>query len=207
MRNTQKQSMSKYLTMMAVLASLGFLMNCFFASPAMAETGVLLEKIVENRDFFTNSGGLGNYEESLLCDISDLGGDRIGLLLLEPSGILKSLVFNRSTGAKIHEDATISSRHLRNEFARSGISMADARLVAKNIAGFSRGREASAALLPQPAVTPDVNRQKPAMPTSSEDILTLFRDEVSRNPEVLAMDTDYIISRFRAEIQEAKAPS
>ncbi|MCL2009677.1 MAG: hypothetical protein FWG71_03915 [Synergistaceae bacterium] len=119
-------------------------MNCVFASPVMAGNNVLLGKIVENRSFFINSEGsdVDKYEKSLLCDVSDLGANRIGLLLLEPPGFLKSLVFDRNSGVKIHEEAAIPGKNLRNEFARSGISIADARIAAKNIAGFSRVQEA-----------------------------------------------------------------
>ena len=56
----------------------------------------MLEKVVENRNFFIgyDGGDIDDYEASLLCDINDFGANMIGLLLLEPSGFLRSLVFN-----------------------------------------------------------------------------------------------------------------
>jgi hypothetical protein len=162
-----------------------------------------------------------DYEESLLCDVSDLGANRIGLLLLEPSGFLKSLVFDRNSGVKIHEDASVPSKNVRNELARSGISISDARLVAKNIAGFSAERvsktnngtrkrvtnnkEVPNEVTPQtpPAAPPNTS---PAKPGSTEDALIRIREEVARNSAISAMDTDEIVRRFRSELQEGKTP-
>ena len=209
MRNAQIQPISKFLKAVTALASLGFFMNCIYAAPVMAETGVLLEKIVENRDFFISSEarGLNNYDESLLCDISELGADRIGLLLLEPSGFLKSLVFNRNSGVKIHEEATIPGKNLRNELARSGISIADARLVAINIAGFKRIPQEVTPLTPSVVSllykTSDtiVSRRKPVY---TDKVLAQIHEKIlMQDAEIAAMDTSEIISRFRAEIQEA----
>jgi len=204
---------------------LGFFINCFNAAPVTAENSLLLEKIVENRDFFVNYDGsdVKDYGGSLLCDINDFGANMIGLLLLEPSGFLKSIVFNRTTGTKIHEDASILPKNIRNAFARSGISIADARLVAQNIAGFSKGqangvgevnekgekkaihRKATrheAVKQPVLTVSSNMSRQKPV---DTKKALERFREEVSRSSEFSAMATGEIIRRFRAELQEAGA--
>ena len=234
MLNTKIQSISnltkltKNLAAAAFLVSLALGLNFISASTGTAKANVLLGKIVENRDFFISYDGsdVNDYEKSLLCDVSDLGANRIGLLLLEPSGFLKSLVFNRGALAKVHEDINLPGRTLRNELARSAISISDARLVAKNIAGFSTERMNAAnnntdnaekksvrrkavpqeAVIPQtpPAVVSSDERQK--RPTGAKEVLTQLREEVSQNTEVSAMNSEEIIRRFRSEIQEAKRP-
>jgi len=129
-----ERKMEMFKTKIVFLVMLGVFINGLFAAPVTAGNNSLLRKVVENSDFFISYDGRGvyDYEGSLLCDVSDLGTNRIGLLLLKPSGVLKSLVFDRVTFAKIYEDMRIPPRGLRNDLARSGISIPNTRLVAKN---------------------------------------------------------------------------
>jgi len=173
---------------------LGLFISCFFAAPAIAGNNLLLGKIVENRDFFIGYQGNDINEGSLLCDVNNLGANRIGLLLLEPSGFLKSLVFNRESGMKAHEDMSIPDQALKNELMRIGIALPDARLIAKNIAGFSKGQANTIA--PPNSI--------PRYSIYTDKALARFHEKISRqSAEIAAMDTGAIIRRFKTEIQEA----
>jgi hypothetical protein len=108
-------TIARYVTAAAILASLACLVNFISASSGTAESRnalpetlsqtPLVEKIVTHRDFFTRLNG---YDEDFLCDVSDeLGEGKIGLLLLEPAGFLKSVVFDRGSLKKIHGDMNI----------------------------------------------------------------------------------------------------
>jgi hypothetical protein len=215
MLKTKTRTITQYLTATAVLVPLALAVNFISAASGTAGTGLpkaglLLEKIVEYREFFIRSGGLDNFKDALLCDVNgDLGENRVGLLLLESSGFLKSLVFDRRTGAKIHEDATIPVKKLRDELTRGGILVADARLVARNIAGLRAektnirrkpGREtARREAMPQ-SLPPGFGSSGARKSFEAEKILNRMRDEVARNSEVSAMKSDEILERFRSQV-------
>jgi hypothetical protein len=83
---------ARYATVAVILAILAFGVNCIPVTTAFGTgSGLLIEKIIEHRDFFIRLDG---YDGDLLCDVNgELGEGNIGLLLLDPSGLLKSLVF------------------------------------------------------------------------------------------------------------------
>jgi hypothetical protein len=214
---TKMRAITRYLTATAALVSLALAVNFISAASGTAESGLskaglLLEKIVEQRNFFIRFDGLDNFKNALLCDVTgDLGENRVGFLLLEPSGFLKSLVFDRRTGAKVHEDVTIPAKRTRDELTRGGILVADARLVARNIAGLRVEKTNSQS---QRKPKPSTARRE-AMPQSlpsgfgpggarksfeAEKILSRMRDEVARNSEVSAMKSDEILERFRSQV-------
>ena len=144
--NTKIRAITRYLATAMFLVILAFLINLIFAASGTAgnagnnfarqKNNPLLEKIVIHGDFFIRYGGHGleSYEESLLCDVNDeLGKGKLGLLLLEPSGFLRSLVFERDLATKIHESVSIPGKDTRDNLTLSAITIAEARSLAINI--------------------------------------------------------------------------
>jgi hypothetical protein len=212
---TKMRAIIRYLTATVFLVSLALAVNFISAASGTAETGLpkaglLLEKIVEQREFFIRFDAFDNVKDALLCDVNgDLGENSVGFLLLEPSGFLKSLVFDRHTGAKIHEDASIPAKKTRDELARGGILLTDARLVARNIAGLrteakvkKRVRRSTERREAMPQSLPTGFGSAPADTKRSfnvEKVLNRMREEVARNSEVSAMKSDEILEHFRSE--------
>jgi hypothetical protein len=211
----------RYLTAVAVLASLALFVNFISTTTASGTAGLPnlslpVEKIVAHRDFFVRFDG---YDGDFLCDVNDgLGENRIGLLLLESSGFLKSLVFDRGTLEKIHESASIPAKNLRNELAQSGILVSDARLIAGRIAGLKTGDRAKRAVKRRPhretarrevmpqslpeGFSPVSAARKPA---NLEKALERMRNEVEQNPELAAMKSSEILERFRSDVAHKSA--
>jgi hypothetical protein len=205
------RTIARYTAAPAILTSLAFLVNFIPASVASGTSGLPVEKIVEHRDFITRFDGYNGY---LLCDVnSELGEGKIGLLLLEPSGFLKSLVFDRSTLKKIHEETSIPPKKLRAELSRSAVLVSDARLIAKNIAGLRENtgknprRQNSRSETPRreamPQSLPDGFASESARKnTDTGEVLEHLRRDVENNPNVSAMTSDEILERFRKEVKQ-----
>jgi hypothetical protein len=218
-------TIARYVTAAAILASLACLVNFISASSGTAESRnelpetlsqtPLVEKIVAHRDFFTRFNG---YDEDLLCDVSDeLGEGNIGLLLLEPAGFLKSIVFDQGSLKKIHGDMSIPPKKMRADLTDSAILVSDARLIAKNIAGLRTGNVEKR---PRPQNTSGETPRREAMPqslpegftpvkvrknTGSEKVLERLRKDVENNPDVATMTSDEILERFRSDVQKKEA--
>jgi hypothetical protein len=227
MQNTMRTKIrviARYAMAAVALASLACMANFISASSSTAESRntlpgtfsqtPLVEKIITLRDFFVRFDG---YDGDLLCDVNDeMGKGKVGLLLLEPSGLLKSLVFDRGTLEKIHENASISPKRLRNELKQRGILVSDARFIARNIAELrtekSRTPRRKTALRDTP--------RREAMPQSlpagfapagaqrdgAGKFLERLRREVENNPEVSAMTSGEILKRFRSDVQNSPRP-
>lgn len=223
---TKIRTIARYAAAAAILASLACLVNFISASsgtastakshnalPAVLSQKTLVEKIVMNRDFFTRFSG---YDGDLLCDVNDeLGEGSIGLLLLEPVGFLKSLVFDWNTLKKIHESRSIPPKKVRVELANSAVLLSDAKLIAKNIAGLREQtgtgksprhkratgatprREAMPQSLPDGLPTPENTRKT----TDTGKILNRIRKDVKNNPNVAEMSSEEILERFRKEVR------
>jgi hypothetical protein len=218
------QTITRYVTTAVALASLACLVNFISASSGTAESRnafpgtlsqtPLVEKIITLRDFFVHFDG---YNGDLLCDVSDtLGEGKVGLLLLEPSGFLKSLVFERGTLEKIHENANIPPKKLRSELNQRGILVSDAQLIARNIAelrtekGRTPRRKTALRDTPRREVMP---QSLPAgfAPAGAQrdgagEILEHLRREVENNAEVSAMTSGEIMKRFRSDVQNSPEP-
>jgi hypothetical protein len=232
-RKLQSSTTTRYLTAAALLAVLAFGVNFITAPTDAAGAGngngkkPLLEKIVEHRDFFIHPNGLGPdglSPEAFLCDINDaIGENRLGLLLLEPSGILRSPVFDRDTHEKIYEETSVPPKKLRTELARNGIRLSDARLIAGSIAGLredikirrkpekgfrnSRGvrhslkwREVMPQSLPEGFSLRPKKRDLP----ETKQALNRMREDVARNDSISAMTSDEILERFRSDVARRK---
>jgi hypothetical protein len=176
----------------------------------------LVEKIVEHRDFFTRLNG---YDEDLLCDINDeLGEEKIGLLLLDPAEILKSLVFDQNTVKKIHEEASIPPKKQRADLAGSAVLISDARLIARNIAGL---RTENKKKIPRRKTPPHGHEtpRREAMPqslpegfapartrkaTDRKEILDQWRRDVENNTELSAKTSEEILENLRSVVQRRK---
>jgi hypothetical protein len=225
--NTMKikmRTITRYVAAAAILVSLACLVNFISAPSGMAGTEKshnslpktisqtpLVEKIVAHRDFFIRFNG---YDENFLCDVnSELGEGNIGLLLLEPAGFLKSLVFDRDTLKKIHEETSIPPKKVRAELASNAVLVSDARLIARNIAGLRENTKSR-----RKHTSPETSRRE-AMPQSLPDgfasesarrsagagageILEHLRRDVENNPDVAAMTSDEILERFRKEVTQ-----
>ena len=223
---TKIRTIARYAAAAAILASLACLVNFISASsgtastakshnalPAVLSQKTLVEKIVMNRDFFTRFSG---YDGDLLCDVNDeLGEGSIGLLLLEPVGFLKSLVFDWNTLKKIHESRSIPPKKVRVELANSAVLLSDAKLIAKNIAGLREQtgtgksprhkratgatprREAMPQSLPDGLPAPENTRKT----TDTGKILNRIRKDIENNPNVAEMSSEEILERFRKEVK------
>ena len=215
---TKIQTISRYAVAAVTLVFLACIVNFISAPSGTAESRInplpktlsqksLVEKIVEHRDFFVRFKG---NDGDLLCDVDGgFGKGRVGLLLLEPSGFLKSLVFDRGTLKKIHEDTSIPPKKVRADLARGAVSVTDVRLIAQNIVGLrentlkkprrgSERREAMPQSLPEGFAQPATQRS-----ADTEEILDRLRRDVANNPEVAAMTRDEILERFRTDIQRS----
>jgi hypothetical protein len=142
----------------------------------------------------------------------ELGEGNIGLLLLEPDGFLKSVVFDRSTLKKIHEDTSIPPKKARADLAGSAILVSDARLIAKSIAGLRMGKSPHRKTARQetprreamPQSLPDgfeLTQESTRKGTDTDELLERLRKDVENNPNVAEMSSDEILERFRKEVK------
>jgi hypothetical protein len=221
---TKRHTIIRYATAAVALASLACMANFISASSSTAESRntlpgrfsqtPLVEKIITLRDFFVR---FDEYDSDLLCDVNDeIGEGKIGLLLLEPSGFLKSLVFERGTLKKIHENASIPPKSLRSELKQRGILASDARLIARNIAelrtekGKTPRRKTALRDTPRreamPQSLPAGFAPAGAQRDGAGEILEHLRREVENNPEVSAMTSGEILKRFRSDVQNSPRP-
>ncbi|MDR2179834.1 MAG: hypothetical protein LBP21_05970 [Synergistaceae bacterium] len=228
MLKTKMRTITRYLAAAAMLVFLACLANFILAPSGTADTGQpmgsrsngnavqLVEKIIEHRDFFIRFDG---HDEDLLCDVNDdLGENRIGLLLLESTGFLKSLVYDRSTLGKIHEDASIPPKSLRVDLSHSAVSVSDARLIAKNIVGLRTENAEKSPRQRRKTALRETQRRE-AMPQSlpagfapvgarrSADTgtaLERLRRDVENNSDLAAMTSEEILERFRSDVRKKK---
>jgi hypothetical protein len=217
MLKTKMRAITRYLSAAAILASLAFLVNFIPVSIASgtsgASSGLLVGKIIEHRDFFTRFDG---YDENFLCDVNnDLGENRIGLLLLEPSGFLKSLVFDRETLKKVHEEASVPPKKARVDLAHSAVLVSDARLIARNIFGLRTESTKHAVKRPRRKTVHRETQRREAMPQSlpagfdpssprktidTKKALERMRRDVQNNPALAIETSEEILERLRSEV-------
>jgi hypothetical protein len=138
----------------------------------------LFADIVAERELFTRFD-FGRYERHTLCGLNrKLGENRIGLLLLEPSGILKSPVIDRGTLKVLHEKVSIPRKELREELARNGVLVSDARLIAWQVAGIRENNT----------------------PGAEKEITRKTLEEASGTPKLSPEQREEILERFRREL-------
>ena len=110
--------------------------------PSSPSNSTLFTDIVANREILTQFN-FGGYERDTLCAVNrEKGNDTVGLLLLEPSGILNTLLIDRNTMNIIHKKTSIPRKELRSELASHGVLVPDARLIASQVAEVRRSNPA-----------------------------------------------------------------
>jgi hypothetical protein len=101
---------------------------------SLSSNSTLFRDIVMDRELFIRFD-FGGSERDILCGVNREVGRKgsVGLLLLEPSGILKSLVIDRTTLTVIHKKVSIPRKELRTELTWHGVPVSDVRLIARRI--------------------------------------------------------------------------
>ena len=102
----------------------------FSAFPAFGEQKTVLPSVVErvvlNRDFFTQSGILKGYEDYLLYDVNRLDGERIGVVLICPSGFEVRVVYGVNTLEVLYLDMLLPKKSRREVMRRESVKVEDA---------------------------------------------------------------------------------
>jgi hypothetical protein len=169
--------------------------------PSLSSNTTLFTDIVANREFFVQFD-FGGHERDTLCAVNgEMGKDTVGLLLMEPAGILNSLLIDRNTLAVIHKKASIPNKELRSELAESGVLIPDARLIASQVAEVRKNSPAT------PEKRPEKREKKtPVRPPKiwkNEALWTKVRERVSKEPKLSPAESREILERFRKELQES----
>lgn len=119
--------MRKFVKTLILLSVLAAVPN----APCVAADSALLEDIAAERELFVRFE-FGENDRDILCAINrKVGKDSVGLLLLEPSGLLKSLVIDRNTLAILHKIIFIPHKEMRGELALHGVSVSAAQAIAR----------------------------------------------------------------------------
>ena len=158
--------------------------------------------IVENRELIIRFN-FGNYERDTLCAVNrDAEKDSVGLLLLESSGILKSLLIDSNTLEVLHKKASIPPKALRNELASQGVLVPDARLIASQVAEVRESKPAA-----NGKIVPKKTERKhsPRKARKNDALWTKVQEEVknSKNPKLSPEQSREVLERFRKEIQKS----
>jgi hypothetical protein len=134
------------------------------------------------------------------------------LLLLEPSGILKSLLIDSGTLAVIHKEVTIPRKELRAELASHGVLVPDARLIASQVAevreanpAAKEGHSSTAGKLDEPSSRKTSKASKSSKASKNNALWAKVQEEVknSETPKLSPEQSREIVERFRKEIQKS----
>jgi hypothetical protein len=192
----------------------------------IASSSTLFRSIVQERDIFIRFGSHFNGDD-ILCEIVRLEEDRVGLLLLESSGVLKTVIIPRShDGVLQMVHATTLNKAMRQEYARNGMHMANVRFVAEQIAGLYPIQETDGDSLPPtnpktprprrkepppqeavvelPSHTADVEAPKVNKANKNADVWEIAREQVAKNKEISSMRTEDILARFKEDVQKSQ---
>jgi hypothetical protein len=108
----------------------------------------LVRDIVAEHEFF-NRYDFGENKQGILCGVNRgiwRGKNAVGLLLLEPSGFLKTILIDRDTLTVVHQKTSLLRKELRQELALNGIKVSDAKLLARQVMGHKEKREKQVAI-------------------------------------------------------------
>jgi hypothetical protein len=169
--------------------------------PSLSSNSTLFTDIVANRELFIRFD-FDRHAGNTLCAVNrEVGTDAIGLLLLEPSGILESLIIDRNTLAVIHKKASIPRKELRDELANNGVLVSDARLIASQVAEV---RKSDPGAIEKIDTEKTGEKSSPRKIRTNEALWTKVREEVknSKTPELSPAESREILERFRKEIQK-----
>jgi hypothetical protein len=105
--------------------------------PVYAAVPSLVEKIVENREFFAAFTG---YEDHYLFDAKRFDENRIGLVLLDPMGCEIRMVSAVKSGEAIYVEMIIPEKGKRAEMKSGSIKVVDAIRLAKSALAYEKRR-------------------------------------------------------------------
>jgi hypothetical protein len=167
--------------------------------PSSSSNATLFADIVANREIFTQFN-FGVYERNTLCAVNqEMGEDTVGLLLLEPSGILNTLLIDRNTMHIIHKKASIPHKELRGELASHGVLVPDARLIASQVAGVKE----SSSKTTKTTERTRAEKKPSSNDTRRNDDLRKMRERISEKGRLSSEESHEIIERYRKQIQES----
>ena len=96
----------------------------------------VVEGVARNLDFFTRPWVLWKYEDCFLYDVNRLNNERIGVVLISPSGFEVRLVYDVKTLNILYLDTVLNEKSKREAMRRESISVADAVKLAKSVVKF-----------------------------------------------------------------------
>ena len=169
---------------------------------SVSSNSTLFTDIVENRELIIRFD-FGSYERDTLCAVNrDVEKESVGLLLLESSGILKSLLIDPNTLEVLHKKASIPPKELRNELASQGVLVPDARLIASQVAEV---RESNPAANGKVVTKKTEKKHSPRKARKNDALWTKVQEEVknSKNPKLSPEQSREVLERFRKEIQKS----
>ena len=121
-------------------AALSLCVMLFWAVPAFGEQKTSLPSVVEgvvlNRDFFSRAGVLWGYEDCFLHDVNRLNDERIGVVLISPSGFEIRLVYDVNTLNVLYLDTLLPKKSSREAMRRESVSVADVVKLAKRVVEY-----------------------------------------------------------------------
>ena len=102
----------------------------FSLVPAFGEEKTVLpfvvEGVIHNRDFFSQPWVLRGYENCFLYDVNRLNNERIGVVLISPSGFEIRLVYDVNMLDTIYREMFVPEKSKREAMRRESVSVADA---------------------------------------------------------------------------------
>ena len=114
----------------------------FWVAPAFGGQQTVLpsvvKSVVQNLDFFTQPWALRGYEHCFLYDVNRLTSERIGVILISPSGFEIRLVYDVNSLAVVYMDTLLSEKSRREAMMHESISVADAIKLAKRVEEISK---------------------------------------------------------------------
>jgi len=96
----------------------------------------VLEGVIHNWDFFAQPWALWKYEDCFLYDVNRLNNERIGIILISPSGFEVRLVYDVNTLDILYVDTLLPEKSRREAMRRESVSVADAVKLAKSVVKF-----------------------------------------------------------------------
>jgi hypothetical protein len=100
---------------------------------------LILEKVVQNQDFFSEPWVLHEYEDYMLYDVKRLDDGRIGVVFLAPSGMEYRCVYDVETLSAVYMDVAVRKKAQREAMLRESVRVADAIKIAKSCAARTSG--------------------------------------------------------------------
>ncbi len=94
----------------------------FLEAKPVCALPMVIEQVARNTEFFA---GFSWYRDCYLYDVSEVGGERVGLILLSPLGFEIRLVWDHKAG-EIYKDLLVPEKSRREAMRLESIRVADA---------------------------------------------------------------------------------